>query len=197
MRVKNKINNLTNQGVLVISNYNKFQRRENNFEHRIDGQIREPKVLVIDHNGTNLGVISVYEAQKIADQEGLNLVELSPNEKPPMCKIMDYGKYRYSQKQNEKAKKKNQVVQELKEMRFAPNIGKHDFDFKFKHIQEFIQDGDKVKCVMKFKGRQINHTDLGVEMFQNILINLGEKIIIEQQLKIDGSFLSMIIAPNK
>jgi translation initiation factor IF-3 len=153
-----------------------------------------PEVLVIDADGQRLGVMPTQEALRRAQEQNLNLVEVAPNSRPPVCKILDYGKYKYDQKQDQKRRKKNQVVIEVKEVKFRPKIEKHDFDFKLNHIQRFLAQGDKVKCTLMFRGRELAHTELGQVMLEKVLAQLEGRIVIEQSPRLEGRNMTMLIA---
>jgi translation initiation factor IF-3 len=153
-----------------------------------------PEVLVIDADGQRLGVMPTQEALRKAQEQNLNLVEVAPNSRPPVCKILDYGKYKYDQKQDQKRRKKNQVVIEVKEVKFRPKIEKHDFDFKLNHIIRFLAQGDKVKCTLMFRGRELAHTELGQVMLERVLKQLEGKIVIEQSPRLEGRNMTMLIA---
>ena len=162
----------------------------------VDREIKSTEVMVVDADGKNLGVQQIKDALKMADSFDLNLIEIVPQSSPPICKIMDYGKYLFNQKQQQKMSRKNNATIELKEIKFTPNIQKHDFDFKLKHIEQFISENKKVKCTMTFKGRELYHTDFSKEIFENVLSFLEEKIIVEQPIKLDQKKMTMIIAPK-
>jgi translation initiation factor IF-3 len=153
-----------------------------------------PEVLVIDADGQRLGVMPTQEALRRAQEQNLNLVEVAPTGRPPVCKILDYGKYKYDQKQDQKRRKKNQVVIEIKEVKFRPKIEKHDFDFKLNHIIRFLSQGDKVKCTLMFRGRELAHTELGQVMLERVLAQLEGKIVIEQPPRLEGRNMTMLIA---
>ncbi len=155
-----------------------------------------PEVLVIDSDGTKLGVISTQDALRRARDQGLNLVEVAPNSRPPVCRILDYGKYKYDEKQAQKRKKRNQVVVEVKEVKFRPKIEKHDFEFKLRHVGRFLSDGNKVKCTVMFRGREMAHTNLGELMLERVLGELEGKVNVEQSAKLEGRNMTMLIAPK-
>ena len=149
-------------------------------------EIKGPEVRVIDSDGSQLGVFHIKEALKKADERELDLVEIAPQANPPVCKIIDYGKFLYEQQKREKLQKKKQHVSILKEIRLHPNTDKHDFDFKLRHALNFIDDGNKVKVSVIFKGRELAYTDIGKELLQNLLIkcwipqNLREKLNLKE-----------------
>lgn len=155
-----------------------------------------PEVLVIDSDGQKLGVLPTHEALRKALEQNLNLVEVAPNSRPPVCRILDYGKYKYDQKQDQKRKKKNQVVVEIKEVKFRPKIEKHDFEFKLKHVVRFLSEGDKVKATMMFRGRELAHTELGQVMLEKVLAQLEGKVVVEQPPRLEGRNMTMLLAPK-
>lgn len=159
--------------------------------------IRVPKVRVIDPEGNQLGIMQTYEAVRKAIEFGLDLIEISPNAEPPVCKIMDLGKYKYQQKKKEQESKKNQNVIVVKEMKLRPTTDQHDFDFKLKHIERFLEDGNKVKVTVKFRGREVQHAQLGQDVLVRISEALAGKALIEQQPKLEGKNMSMILGPTK
>lgn len=156
-----------------------------------------PEVLVIDADGEKLGVMSTQEALRRAAEQNLNLVEVAPNSRPPVCRILDYGKFKYDEKQRQKKNKRNQVVIEIKEVKFRPKIERHDFDFKLKHVMRFLAQGDKVKCTMMFRGRELAHTELGQIMLERVLKALEGKVVVEQHAKLEGRNMTMLIAPKQ
>ena len=142
-----------------------------------------------------VGILSVREAVTVAEQKGLDLVEVSPNADPPVCRIMDYGKYKYQISKKAHDAKKKQTVIHLKEVKMTPKTGIHDFQFKVKHIKRFFEDGDKVKVNVVFKGREITHAQLGRDMLNRVAEEIKDVGVIEQQPKLEGKSMTMIIAP--
>lgn len=169
---------------------------DRNKEPRVDRRIRVPEVLVIDSDGNKLGVLPTYEALKRAQEQGLNLVEVAPNSRPPVCRILDYGKYKYDQKQDQKRRKKNQIVIDLKEVKFRPKVEKHDFEFKVRHCKRFLAQGDKVKATIMFRGRELAHTELGEVILKRLLAELEGKVVVESPPRLEGRNMSMLIAPK-
>ncbi|MBK8013148.1 MAG: translation initiation factor IF-3 [Deltaproteobacteria bacterium] len=165
-------------------------------EPRVDRRIRVPEVLVIDSTGEKLGVLATHEALQRARDQNLNLVEVAPNSRPPVCRILDYGKYKYEQKRAQKQKKKNQVVVEIKEVKFRPKIERHDYEFKVRHVVRFLSEGNKVKCTIMFRGRELAHTELGAVMLRKVLGDLEGKVVVEQPPRLEGRNMSMMIAPK-
>jgi translation initiation factor IF-3 len=172
------------------------QQNERQKEPRVDRRIRVPEVLVIDSDGTKLGVMPTHEALSRAKEQDLNLVEVAPNSRPPVCRILDYGKYKYDQKQEAKRRKKNQVVIEIKEVKFRPKVEKHDYEFKVRHVVRFLSEGDKVKCTIMFRGREMAHTDLGEVLLKRVLGDLEGKVVVEQTPRLEGRNMTMMIAPK-
>lgn len=160
-------------------------------------QIKATTVRLIDEEGNMIGVVSSSEALQKAKRKGLDLVELSPNAKPPVCKILDFGKHKYElQKKAHEAKKKQKTI-EIKEIKFRPNIGDHDFQIKLKHIIKFINSGDKVKVSMRFRGREIVKQDIAVEIMRTVLEQVKEIAKPEFGPKMEGRQLLMILTPLK
>ena len=174
---------------------NYFQRRSRPKGPRTNNRISSPEVQVINSNGENLGVINTTEAINIAKQEGLDLIEISPNANPPVCKIIDIGKYKYDlQKKANKAKKKQKIIN-LKEIKLRPVTEIHDYNFKIKNAQKFLTKGDKVKFTVQFRGREMQHTNLGHQLMERIIndtTNLGK---VEIRPKFEGRQMIMIVQP--
>ena len=161
---------------------------------RVNEQINISPVRLIDKGGNQVGIIPLIEAQRQADEAGLDLVEVSPNTKPPVCRIMDYGKYRYEITQRDKIARKKRHVIHVKEVKMRPEISKHDFDFKIKHAIEFINRGDKVKFTLVFRGRQVLHKDHGKAVLQRAIESLRDIAVVETDIHHEGRNLSMLIA---
>ena len=166
----------------------------NNKGQRVNEQIRVREVRLIDDEGNQKGIVPTLEALKMAKDKDLDLVEVSPNANPPVCKILDYGKYRFEQEKKLRDAKKNQKVLKLKEIRMQPKIGSGDLDTKAKHVQEFLNQGDKVKVTIRFRGRELAHTELGYDLLQEVLKRLTSAYVIEKQPAMDGKFMSMTLA---
>ena len=174
---------------------NYFQRRTKDRGPRSNNRITSPDVQVISSDGDNLGVLNTTEAIRKAKEEGLDLIEIAPNTKPPVCKIMDMGKYKYdAQKKANKAKKKQKKI-ELKEIKLRPVTEVHDYTFKIKNAQKFLSKGDKVKFTIKFKGRELQHSHLGNELMNKIKQDIKEMGRVELQPKFDGKQMIMVIQP--
>lgn len=163
---------------------------------RINHRIRAREVRVIGPDGAQLGVMDTRRALELAQQHGLDLAEISPNSKPPVCKILDFGKYKYELKKKAQAAKKNQVIVELKEIQFRPQTDDHDIDFKVKHIIRFLGEGNKVKVSVRFRGREAMHADLGFKLLRQIVEMVGTAGAVETPPKMEGKILSMIFAPG-
>ena len=174
---------------------NYFQRRTKDRGPRSNNRISSPEVQVIASDGENLGILNTNEAISKAKNQGLDLIEIAPNANPPVCKIMDMGKYKYdAQKKANKAKKKQKKI-EIKEIKLRPVTEIHDYTFKIKNAQKFLSKGDKVKFTIKFKGRELQHSNLGDELMQKIKTDMEKLGKVELQPKFDGKQMIMIIQP--
>tara|TARA_Y100000590_G_scaffold8259_1_gene10346 strand:- start:560 stop:1105 length:546 start_codon:yes stop_codon:yes gene_type:complete len=175
--------------------HNYFQRRTKPKGPRINERIRASAVQVISNDGKNLGTLNTKEAIEIARQEGLDLIEISPNANPPVCKIIDIGKYKYDlQKKANKAKKKQKVIN-LKEIKLRPVTEIHDYNFKIKNAQRFLEKGDKVKFTVRFKGREMQHQNLGNQLMDRIINDTSKIGKVEVEPKLEGKQIVMIIQP--
>jgi len=174
---------------------NYFQRRTKPRGPKANERIRAKQVQVINNDGKNLGTLSTQEAINIAKQKGLDLIEISPNANPPVCKIIDIGKYKYElQKKANKAKKKQKIIN-LKEIKLRPVTEIHDYNFKIKNAQKFLSKGDKVKFTVQFKGREMQHTHLGHELINRIINDVNDLGKVEVQPKLEGRQIIMIVQP--
>ncbi len=173
---------------------NNTNSQNNNKGQRINENIRVREVRLIDDEGNQLGIVPTQEALKLAKEKDLDLVEVSPNANPPVCKILDYGKYRFEQEKKLRDSKKNQKVLKLKEIRMQPKIGSGDLDTKAKHIQEFLDEGDKVKVTIRFRGRELAHTELGYDVLNEVLKRLTSAYNIDKPAAMDGRNMSMTIS---
>ncbi len=162
----------------------------------INEEIRDPQVRLIGENGDQLGIVDVRAAQKMADERELDLVKISPNSNPPVCKLMDYGKYRFEMSKREKEQRKNQKIIELKEVRLSATIDVRDMEIKAKQSVKFLADGDKVKVSIRFRGRQITHGEIGMDVMTRFFEMLGDSAIKEREPKMEGRSLFMILAPK-
>ena len=164
--------------------------------HKINDQITTDPIRVIDSEGVMLGILSLKEGIEKAEEVGLDLVEVSPNAKPPVCKIIEYGKFKYAaQKKAAEARKKQKTV-EVKEIKFRPNIDTNDYEIKMRSVRKFISSGDKVKITMRFRGREMTHQDIGVKVLRRIREDLDTLVKIEQFPKLEGRQMVQIFAPN-
>ena len=180
---------------MAFQRQNYFQRRTKPRGPKANERIRAPQVQVIGSDGKNLGTLNTQEAIDIAKQEGLDLIEISPNAKPPVCKIIDIGKYKYDlQKKANKARKKQKVV-ELKEIKLRPVTDVHDYNFKIKNAQKFLTKGDKVKFTVRFKGRELQHTNLGMDLMKRIQEDTKILGKTDQSPKFEGKQITMVIQP--
>ncbi len=167
-----------------------------NKELMINEQIRGKELRVIDSDGSQLGVMSYNQAMKLAADKNLDLVEIAPQAKPPVCKIMDYGKYRFEKAKREKDNRKSQKTMEIKEVRLSLNIDTHDFETKLNHALKFLQKGDKVKVSIRFRGREMGHPELGYEVMKRFAQACGETAVIEKPAKLEGRNMLMFLAPK-
>ncbi len=162
----------------------------------MNDKIRAPEVRVIGHDGQQLGIIPVRKALELAAQEHLDLVEVAPNADPPVCKIMDYGKFKYQQNKRSQEAKKKQTVIQVKEVKIRPKTDEHDLQVKIRHIKRFLAQKDKAKVTILFRGREIAYSDQGYKLLDRIREELKDEVVIEQQPKMEGRNLVMIMAPK-
>ena len=174
---------------------NYFQRRSRDRGPRFNHRINSPEVQVISSNGENLGILNTNEAIAKAKKEGLDLIEIAPNAKPPVCKIIDIGKYKYNAQKKANKAKKNQKKIELKEIKLRPVTEIHDYQFKIKNAQKFLSKGDKVKFTIRFKGREMQHANLGNVLMEKIKQDMQSIGKVELQPKLDGKQMIMVIQP--
>ena len=164
---------------------------------RTNERIRARAIRVIDDNGEQLGVMAPFEALKMARERSLDLVEISPNANPPVCKIQDYGKYLYEKDKSERAARKTQKVIVIKEVKFSVTVDEHDYQTKKNQAVRFLGEGDKVKASLRFKGRQMAHRDLGYKIINRLIMHIGEAGVVEIMPRMEGTTLHAILAPNK
>ena len=163
---------------------------------RYDNLIQSPKVRVIDHEGENLGVMYTREAMEQANELGLNLVEVSPNADPPVAKFLDVGKYRYEAQKKANLARKTQKTQEIKEIKMRPNIDTHDYDVKMRSVVKFLGEGDKVKMTLRFRGREMAHQQLGMDLLNKVRDDVEEIAKVESFPRLEGRQMLMVLAPK-
>ena len=163
---------------------------------RVNDQIEAASIRLIDARGEMLGVVPLYQALSLADEAGLDLVEISPNASPPVCKLLDFGKYKYELQKKENEARKKQKVIEIKEIKMRPGIDDHDYEVKRKAMVRFLTEGDKVKVTLRFRGREMVHTDLGARVLDRVRADLGELGKVEQTPKMEGRQMTMVIGPK-
>jgi translation initiation factor IF-3 len=163
---------------------------------RVNEEIRVPQVRLIDENGEMLGVLSIRDALYRAYQAGMDLLEISPNAVPPVCKITDYGKFKYEQQKKANEARKKQKTVEIKEIKVRPNIDDHDYDVKMRQARSFIGEGDKVKVTLRFRGREMAHQELGVKLLERIRTELGEIVKVESMPRLENRQMIMVLAPK-
>ncbi|MEW5963127.1 MAG: translation initiation factor IF-3 [Pseudomonadota bacterium] len=163
---------------------------------RINDAIRAREVRLIDENGQNVGVVSRFDAMERATQAGLDLVEVSPDAEPPVCKILDYGKFKYQEQKKAAEARKNQKIVEIKEIKMRPSIDDHDYDVKMRAIRRFFEEGDKVKVTLRFRGREMAHQELGYQLLQKVKGDLVELSKVESEPRLEGRQMVMVLAPK-
>ena len=166
-------------------------------EHQLNEEIRDKEVRLIGADGAQLGIVSSTQANAMAEEQGLDLVKISPNAVPPVCKIMDYSKFCYDQKKREKDAKKNQKVVEIKEIRMSPSIDTNDLNTKIKAAQKFLIDGNRVKVSIRFRGREMAHTNIGEKLLLEFADACSEIAAMEKNPKLEGRFMAMFLTPKK
>ncbi|MCL1819947.1 MAG: translation initiation factor IF-3 [Oscillospiraceae bacterium] len=164
--------------------------------HQINDDIRDKEIRLIDSDGSQLGVVNTKDALRMAAERELDLVKIAPAAAPPVCKLMDYGKFRFEQAKKEKEAKKHQHIIEIKEIRLSPSIDKHDFDFKRNHARKFLEDGHKVKVSIRFRGREMAHTSIGQTQMLKFAEELTDVSNVERHPKLDGRNMLMFLAPK-
>lgn len=163
---------------------------------RVNREIRAPQIRVIDDEGTMLGVMTVPEAIRIAEERGLDLLEIAPTATPPTCKIMDYGKWKYENKKKAAAARKKQVIVSIKEVQMRPRTDQHDFETKMNHARRFLLDGDKVKVNLRFMGRELAHQELGMDIMKKCIEFTKDLAMVETNPKMEGKQLFLLLAPD-
>ena len=164
--------------------------------HQLNEDIRDSEIRLIGSTGEQLGIMSAAQAQRIADEQGLDLVKISPQATPPVCKLMDYGKFRFEQGKREKEAKKNQHVVEIKEIRMSPGIDVGDFNTKLKNAQKFLADGNRVKVSVRFRGREMAHTDIGKDLLVRFAEQCAEVATLDKEPKPEGRSMSIFLSPK-
>ena len=165
-------------------------------EHQLNEEIRDKEVRLIGADGAQLGIMSSADAQRLAYEKDLDLVKIAPNATPPVCKIIDYGKFRFEQMKKEKEAKKNQRVVEVKEVRMSPNIDTNDFNVKLKNAQKFLKEGNRVKVTVRFRGREMAHTSIGEVLLKQFGESCAEIATVEKNPKLDGRLMTMFLSPK-
>lgn len=165
--------------------------------HQLNEDIRDKELRLIGNGGEQLGIMSAEEALRIADEQGLDLVKISPQAVPPVCKLMDYGKYRFEQGKREKEARKNQHVVEIKEIRMSPGIDVGDFQVKLKSAEKFLSEGDRVKVCVRFRGREMAHTEIGRNLLDRFAEQCAEVATIDKGAKLEGRNMAMFLSPRK
>jgi translation initiation factor IF-3 len=163
---------------------------------RVNERIRISPVRLIDETGEQVGIVPTDEARAMAAEHGLDLVEVAPNSRPPVCRIMDYGKYKYEQARKAREAKKKQHTVTVKEIKMRPKIEEHDFGFKLRHARRFLEEGDKVKFTLRFRGREMTHPELGERVLKRVKEELAELATIESDVKREGRQMTMLVAPR-
>ena len=166
------------------------------FDHQLNEEIRDKELRVIGVDGAQVGIMSAAQANALAEEQGLDLVKISPNAVPPVCRIMDYAKFCFDQKKREKEAKKNQRVVEIKEIRMSPSIDTNDFNTKVKAAQKFMADGNRVKVSVRFRGREMAHTNLGEKLLMDFAEACAEIASMEKNPKLEGRFMAMFLTPK-
>ncbi|WP_307336015.1 translation initiation factor IF-3 [Caldalkalibacillus uzonensis] len=165
-------------------------------EHLVNENIRAREVRLIDVDGNQVGIVPIKKALQMAQDANLDLVNVAPQAKPPVCRIMDYGKYKFEQQKREREARKKQKVINVKEVRFSPNIEEHDYNTKMRNVQKFLSKGDKVKCTIRFRGRQITHAELGRELLERLAEDIADVGVVEKKPSMDGRNMIMFLAPK-
>ncbi|OFZ80941.1 MAG: translation initiation factor IF-3 [Bdellovibrionales bacterium RIFOXYD1_FULL_53_11] len=175
-----------------------YQPQQQSFskdEPRVNERIRVPQVLLIDDVGNKLGVVQTGQALQMARDKGLDLMEVAPNAQPPVCKICDFGKYKYEKKKKDHQARKKQVVVKIKEVQLRPQTEQHDLDYKFRNARQFLEDGDKVKVTLMFRGREVAYADQGYKMLKQMVELLKDVALIEAPPKLEGRKMIMVLGP--
>ncbi len=164
--------------------------------HQINEEIQDKEIRLIGEDGAQLGIMKVEDALDIAFEKNLDLVKIAPNSVPPVCKIMDYGKFRFEQSKRDKEAKKNQKIVEVKEIRMSPGIGINDFNTKLRSGQRFLADGDRLKVTVRFRGREMTHTEIGEELLNRFAEQCSDIAVVTKPAKLEGRFMAMFLSPK-
>lgn len=167
-----------------------------NIAHQINEEIRDNEIRLIGDDGEQLGIMSAGDAMKLAEEQGLDLVKIAPQSTPPVCKVMDYGKYRFEQSKREKEARRNQHIVEIKEIRMSPSIGLNDFNVKLKNGMKFLNEGNRLKVTVRFRGREMAHTDLGEELLKRFAAECSEIATMDKNPKLEGRHMNMFLSPK-
>ena len=167
-----------------------------NTGHQTNEEIRDKEVRLISESGEQLGIMSSQEALRLAEERSLDLVKISPNAVPPVCKLMDYGKYRFEQTKREKEARKNQRVVEIKEVRMSPSIDVNDFNVKLRNAQKFLSEGNRCKVTVRFRGREMAHTNIGQDLLLKFAEECGEVAVMDKSPKLEGRHMSIFLSPK-
>lgn len=182
---------------MTIGRYKGTPDRNRQYEHRINGDIRVPSVRVIGPEGENFGVMTSRDAYFKAQSLGLDLVEISPNAAPPVCKILDYGKFRFQEAKKKAEARKNQTVVEVKEMVFRPGTEENDYQIKLRKIKEFLADGNKAKINLRFRGRETTHQEIGQAMLDRLVADTADCAKVDFRSGLEGRFMTLVLSPDK
>lgn len=163
---------------------------------RINEQIRVREVRLISDDGEQQGIVPILEALRMAKEQALDLVEVAPQASPPVCKILDYGKYKFENEKKVRDSKRKQKLLKLKEIRMQPKIDDHDLDFKSKHVRDFLAEGNKVKVTVRFRGRELAHTELGLDVLKDVLKRIEGEYVMDKPPAMEGRFMSMVLSPK-
>ncbi|MGB5260756.1 MAG: translation initiation factor IF-3 [Gammaproteobacteria bacterium] len=166
-------------------------------QHRLNDKIIAPEVRVIDQEGEQVGILPIEEANNLASEASLDLVEISPNAEPPVCRIMDYGKFRFEENKKQQIAKKKQKQTQVKEIKFRPGTDIGDYKIKLRKLIEFLDEGDRTKVTLRFRGREMAHQELGMELLMRVKTDLEEYGVVEQEPKMEGRLMVMVLAPKK
>ena len=179
---------------IVCRSHNAPPQRETG--PRVNERIRSPEIRLIGADGENIGVVTPSRAMMLAEEAGLDLVEISPNAEPPVCKIMDFGKFKYETQKREAEARKKQKIIEIKEIKFRPGTDDHDYQVKMRSVLKFLEEGDKVKVTLRFRGREMAHQELGLELLNRVAADVGDKGKVESMPKLEGRQMVMMIGPK-